>query len=189
MHSGTGAIRPTTCRPATGTIPTAIFVRDPAGSPSMPAEPEQDPSQFLDDTAGLLAPFKDRFVSAYLVVAADTGLVRFFDGPVRAYLSPSAGPATLALFGLLRSDLHAPLRQALLQVADTRLSASRRIATNTDELTILVEPLPWRRLSRCGGRPRPISPARRVPSPSGRRGAGGRAAGRRDAAHRREPAA
>ncbi len=113
----------------------------------MPAEPEQDPSQFLDDTAGLLAPFKDRFVSAYLVVAADTGLVRFFDGPVRAYLSPSAGPATLALFGLLRSDLHAPLRQALLQVADTRLSASRRIATNTDELTILVEPLLWRHLS------------------------------------------
>ena len=107
----------------------------------MPAEPEQDPSTVPDDTGDWLAPFKDRYLPAYLVVTADTGLVRFFDGPVQSYLSPSAGPATLALFGLLRSELHAPLRQALLQVADTRLSASRRVATDTDELTILVKPL------------------------------------------------
>lgn len=112
----------------------------------MPAEPEQEPNPIPEDTGGWLAPFKDRYLPAYLVVTADTGLVRFFDGPVRAYLSPSAGPATLALFRLLRSDLHAPLRQALLQVADTRLSASRRVALDTDELTILVEPLPRRRL-------------------------------------------
>ncbi len=112
----------------------------------MSAEPEQEPSPIPEDTGGWLAPFKDRYLPAYLVVTADTGLVRFFDGPVRAYVSPSVGPATLALFGLLRSDLHAPLRQALLQVADTRLSASRRLASDTDELTILVEPLPRRRL-------------------------------------------
>ncbi len=111
----------------------------------MPAEPEQQPGLSPDETGGRLGPFKDRFVPAYLVVTADDGLVRFFDGPAGAYLSPSAGPATLDLFGLLRDDLHAPLRQALLQVADTRLPASRRMATRVGELTILVEPLPRRR--------------------------------------------
>ncbi len=110
----------------------------------MPAEPER--GLVPDETGGRLAPLKVRYAPAYLVVTADTGLVRFFDGPVRAYLSPSAGPATLALFGLLRDDLHGPLRQALVQVADTRLPASRRVAVDMDELTIRVEPLPrWRR--------------------------------------------
>ena len=60
----------------------------------MPAEPEQEPGLLPDETGGWLAPLKDRYAPAYLVVTADTGRVRFFDGPVRAYLSPPAGPAT-----------------------------------------------------------------------------------------------
>ena len=102
--------------------------------------------------ASRLMQLRARYAPSHLVVSAETGLVRFFDGPFAAYLTHSAGIASLGLFSLLRDILHAPVRDALMQAEASGEPASRRLLIEENEpfageLTILVEPLASRHRS------------------------------------------
>ncbi|MGL4962713.1 MAG: CheR family methyltransferase [Inquilinus sp.] len=86
-----------------------------------------------------------RHLPAFLVVDRQHDIVRFF-GQTAKYLGPTAGTASLNLFSLLHTDLRAPARSALSEIAQGRPRVSLRIAKlatggRTETVNLIVEPL------------------------------------------------
>ena len=83
---------------------------------------------------------------AYVVVNRQNEIVRFSGGEIGRYLEPSAGIATLGLFGILRRSLRQVVRTALDRVATTRQPEVRprvtvKIGEQNRAVTVIVEPI------------------------------------------------
>ena len=88
----------------------------------------------------------ERHSPAYVVVNRQHDIVRFSGGEISRYLEPSAGVATLGLFGILRRSLRQSVRAALEQAAVNRQSVVRqrirvKSGGETRAINVIVEPI------------------------------------------------
>ena len=86
---------------------------------------------------------------AYVVVNRQNDIIRFSGGEIGRYMEPSAGVATLGLFGILRRSLRQTVRAALEQATVTTgrpvlrgaKAAGIKLADETRAVNVIVEPI------------------------------------------------
>jgi two-component system CheB/CheR fusion protein len=83
---------------------------------------------------------------AYMVVNRQNEVIRFSGGEIGRYLEPSAGVATLSLFGILRRSLRPAVRAALETANAARQAVvHKRVRIKLDDqtraVTVIVEPI------------------------------------------------
>jgi two-component system CheB/CheR fusion protein len=109
------------------------------------AEHERPPPR-EDWLARAVARAMARHSPVHIIVDATHQVTRFSAGAIADFLDPAPGFASLGLFNLLKSALHAPVRQALMQAAQTSHLAVLHTAFNgpesgAEDVTVIVEPL------------------------------------------------
>lgn len=106
----------------------------------------QVPARLTDRIETLAHGVLERHSPAFVVVNRQHDIVRFSGGEIGRYLEPSAGTATLGLFGILRRSLRQTVRSALDQAATAKQSVIRhklrvKFAGETRSINVIVEPI------------------------------------------------
>jgi two-component system CheB/CheR fusion protein len=114
--------------------------------PPRTAEPPPVPARVEDRLDRGARRVMDKYSPAYFVIDKSHDILRFSGGEAAPYLEPSAGIATLDLFGLLRRALRPQVRAALQKSIDTqRTVMDDNLAISIDgqprAITLIVEPI------------------------------------------------
>jgi len=118
--------------------------RSPEGLP--PATSPQPAVRLTDRIEKVAHAALEKHSPAYVVVNRQHDVIRFSGGEIGRYLEPSAGPATLGLFAILRRSLRQTVRAALEQVAANRQAVLRhrvriKMGGATRAINVIVEPI------------------------------------------------
>jgi two-component system CheB/CheR fusion protein len=110
------------------------------------ADPARPASSRLTDRIEKVAhAVLERHSPAYVVVNRQNDIIRFSGGEIGRYLEPSAGIATLGLFGILRRSLRQTVRAALEQSIATKHAVVRKLRIKlggeTRAINVIVEPI------------------------------------------------
>ncbi len=112
-------------------------------APERPARPAAPSEDRIERSARKVL---EKHSPAYLVVNRQNEIVRFSGGQTGRYLEPSAGVATLALFGILRKTLRPTVRAAVDKAFHTRRAVVHdnlriRIDGQDCAVRVIVEPV------------------------------------------------
>ncbi|HEX3994234.1 MAG TPA: chemotaxis protein CheB, partial [Acetobacteraceae bacterium] len=111
-----------------------------------PTAPRLPPARLTDRIEKVTLAVLEKHSPAYVVVNRQHEIIRFSGGEIGRYLEPSAGVATLGLFGILRRSLRQTVRAALEQAAATKMAAPRhrvriKIGSEIRAINVIVEPI------------------------------------------------